>query len=140
MQCPWILLGALGLSSNWRDYVPLALFVTLGPLAVLGVRKFCRLMPETIPRREARPRKPRAGKAPPSQPEYRIVEIATFMNDFQADTACAILKGSGIPAYVRRDDCGGMRPWLRVATGGLRLAVRDVDAQSAASLLREAMQ
>ncbi len=140
MLHPWILLGSLGVSSNWRDYVSLALLVTLGPLAVWGVRKLCRMIPESMPRQEARPRKSHAGKPPPSQPEYRIVEIATFMNDFQADTACAILKGSGIPAYVRRDDCGGMRPWLRVATGGLRLAVRDVDAQSAASLLREAMQ
>ena len=140
MLHPCILLGALGLSSSWRDYVPLALLVTLGPLVVWGVRKLYRMIPETMPRQEARLRKPRARKPPPSQPEYRIVEIATFMNDFQADTACAILKGSGIPAYVRRDDCGGMRPWLRLATGGLRLAVRDVDAQSAASLLREAMQ
>lgn len=133
-----ILTAELDISTSWRDYVPLAVLVTLGPLIVCGVRKLWRAIAD----HKDKPEQPKVvaprDKEPPPEPEFRVVEIATFMNDFQADSACAMLNSAGIPAFIRRDDCGGMRPWLRFATGGLRLTVRDTDAEHAALLLKKA--
>ena len=134
-----IVISQLGVSTSWRDYVPLVLLVTLGPIAVWGLRKLWRSIPEKWDEPVAGNATARRKKRVPPKAQFKVVEIATFTHDMQADSACAMLKSAGIPAFIRRDDCGGMRPWLRVATGGLRIAVRDADAERATSLLRKAM-
>lgn len=118
-----------GASTDWHDYVGLFLFVCIAPLLWFAVRGLWRSIPDQQPERmrTSMPTKPRD--------EFRIVTIATYMNDLQADTALATLETAGIPAFIQRGDCAGMRPWLRLATGGLQLKVTLADAPKAAALL-----
>jgi len=48
-----------------------------------------------------------------------------------------LLAGSGIAAIIEKDDCGGMNPFLQPATG-VRLVVRETDAERAEDILQEA--
>ena len=91
-------------STNWRDYVALVVLLIMAPCVWIVLRKLWRSIPDHQPERKHR-EKPTA-----KNNEYRIVTIATYMNDLQADTACATLKSAGIPAFSQRDDCAGMRP------------------------------
>ncbi len=45
-----------------------------------------------------------------------------------------LLEGCAIDAAIQKDDCGGMLPYLQVATG-VRLMVRAEDRQKAEEIL-----
>ena len=66
-------------------------------------------------------------------PDPDLIQVATYMNRFEAEVAKSALEGAGIQVLLRSDDCGGMRPhlWLR----GVELLVRSEDAKEATELL-----
>lgn len=61
--------------------------------------------------------------------------IRTYISEFPANLAKATLEGSGIDVMLRKDDGGGMRPYLQAATG-IQLLVRQDDAERADKILR----
>ena len=62
-----------------------------------------------------------------------LVTVGTFLNHIEADLAKSALEAAGIDAMILSDDCGGVRPHLWM--GGIRLLVRDDDAQRALEIL-----
>ena len=62
-----------------------------------------------------------------------LVSVGTFLNHIEADLAKSALEAAGIDAMILSDDCGGVRPHLWM--GGIRLLVRDEDAQRALEIL-----
>lgn len=62
-----------------------------------------------------------------------LVVLKTYNSAVEADIDKVRLEEAGIPAMVRTDDCGGMRPhlWLR----GVDLVVRAADRADAQALL-----
>lgn len=66
-------------------------------------------------------------------PDHDLVVLRTYLNGLDAEIDCGRLEAAGLPAMVRSDDCGGMRPhlWLR----GVELVVRAEDRDAAAALL-----
>jgi hypothetical protein len=66
----------------------------------------------------------------------RLVPIASFAFEYQANVAIAFLASNGIFAIVGADDCGRNDSILGAATGGLHVLVRESQAQEAAQLLR----
>ena len=52
----------------------------------------------------------------------RQICIASYLDDMLAEVARTRLEAHGIPAFVARDDCGGMRPHL-ANLGGARLLI-----------------
>jgi len=62
-----------------------------------------------------------------------LVTVGTFLNHIEADLAKSALEAAGIDAMIISDDCGGVRPHLWM--GGIRLLVRDEDAQRALEIL-----
>jgi hypothetical protein len=65
-----------------------------------------------------------------------IVELARFSGEFEAQVAKAHLASVGISATMVTDDGGGAFPNLSMLTGGVRLVVRDEDAEAATEALR----
>ena len=63
----------------------------------------------------------------------RLVVIRTFLNPIDADLAQGALEAAGIDAMVNADDAEGNLPQLW--TGGVRLLVREKDAEQAAEIL-----
>ena len=63
-----------------------------------------------------------------------MVVIRTYTNIVDAEVARAELEAAGIEAFVLSDDAGGMLPSLQIAAG-VRLAVRDEDAEKALAYL-----
>jgi hypothetical protein len=63
----------------------------------------------------------------------RLVVVRTFLNRIDADLAQGALEAAGIDAMVSADDAGGNRPGLWL--GGVRLLVREEDAQEAGKVL-----
>jgi len=63
-----------------------------------------------------------------------LVILKTYVNMLDADIDRVRLEEAGIPAMVRSDDCGGMRPhlWLR----GVELMVRAEDRIDAQAMLQ----
>ena len=64
----------------------------------------------------------------------RPVLIKTFSNEAEADMAQQMLQNAGVPAFVLKDDAGGMEPQLQL-TGGVRLLVGNADAERAREIL-----
>lgn len=62
-----------------------------------------------------------------------LVVIRTFLNAVEAEIAQTALEAAGIPAAVRADDCGGLRPHLQF--GGIALLVRTEDSARAEHVL-----
>lgn len=62
-----------------------------------------------------------------------LVQIAIYVNRFEAEMAKSALEGAGIDVLLRSDDCGGMRPHLWMQ--GVELLVRSEDRERAAELL-----
>ena len=62
-----------------------------------------------------------------------LVTVGTFLNHIEADLAKSALEAAGIDSMILSDDCGGVRPHLWM--GGIRLLVRDDDAQRALEIL-----
>jgi len=65
-----------------------------------------------------------------------LVIIRNYISEIPATMAKMALEGSGIDAMIRKDDCGGMRPYLQVATG-VQLLVRQEDAERAEEILKK---
>lgn len=61
--------------------------------------------------------------------------ITTYSDEMSAETARMALESNGIHAFVSRDDCGGMRTHMQLATG-VRLMIRKADARQAAEILK----
>ena len=60
--------------------------------------------------------------------------IKTFSNEAEAHMAQQMLQEAGVPAFVLKDDAGGMEPHLQL-TGGVRLLVSRADAERAREIL-----
>ena len=63
----------------------------------------------------------------------RLVAVRTFLNRIDADLAQGALEAAGITAMVGADDADGNQPGLWM--GGVRLLVREEDAEEAAQVL-----
>jgi len=63
-----------------------------------------------------------------------IVVLRTFANELEAEIARVVLDAHDIPAFVLRDDAGGMYPSLTFVHG-VRLLVRRDDAEEALAVL-----
>jgi len=72
-------------------------------------------------------------------PATRQICIATFLDDMLAEVARTHLEAHGIPAFVSRDDCGGMQPSM-ANLGGFRLLIDSAHAAEAGELLKQAFQ
>ena len=61
----------------------------------------------------------------------KLITIASFSSDFEAEIAKGKLQSSGIESFIFKDDCGGMRPHM-LLTAGVQLKVieRDLPAYS----------
>jgi hypothetical protein len=64
----------------------------------------------------------------------RLVTIRSFSNAMDADSARQHLESSGIHAFVRKDDYGGMQPYLQAAQG-VFLEVHEKDRKKAGRML-----
>lgn len=64
-----------------------------------------------------------------------LVCIKTCNNRIEAEMDKSLLESEGIQAMVSADDAGGLRPDLLWATGGVRLLVKQEDAERASELL-----
>ena len=65
----------------------------------------------------------------------RQICIATYLDDMLAEVARTRLEAHGIPAFVARDDCGGMRPHL-ANLGGARLLIDSSHEAEAREILQ----
>ncbi len=62
-----------------------------------------------------------------------LVVVRSFLNDIDAELAVSALEAAGIPAMIRRDTCGGVRPHLSLS--GIQVVVRDSDLADANAVL-----
>jgi hypothetical protein len=67
----------------------------------------------------------------------RQICLATYLDDMRAEVARTRLEAHGIPAFVARDDCGGMRPHL-ANLGGARLLIDSAHETEARDILAAA--
>ncbi len=67
--------------------------------------------------------------------EYTQICIATYPDEMSAEVAKTSLVASGIPAFVSKDDCGGMEPHLKMITA-IRLMINAADAVEATDILK----
>ena len=67
----------------------------------------------------------------------RQICLATYLDDMLAEVARTHLEAHGIPAFVSRDDCGGMRPHL-ANLGGVRLLIDSAHETEAREILNQA--
>jgi Putative prokaryotic signal transducing protein len=70
-------------------------------------------------------------------PRLPLVAAGSFGSRIDAELAKALLAEEGIPAFVRADDAGGMRPSLQF-TAGVALIVRAEDLPRARAVLEAA--
>lgn len=64
-----------------------------------------------------------------------LVCVKTYNNRLDAELDKSFLDSEGIQAMISADDAGGLRPDLLWATGGVRLLVKEEDAEKALSIL-----
>lgn len=64
----------------------------------------------------------------------RQICVATYLDDMRAEVARTRLEAHGIPAYVSRDDCGGMQPFM-ANMGGFRLLIDSAREAEAREIL-----
>lgn len=69
-------------------------------------------------------------------PESKQICIAIYRDEMTAEIARSRLEAGGIPAFVSKDDCGGMTPFLRLYTK-IRLMIDSTHEADAAALLDE---
>jgi hypothetical protein len=62
--------------------------------------------------------------------------VAEYPSEIEAEMAVSVLDTEGIGSFISKDDCGGARPWLQPVTG-VKLYVRELDAERAVRILRE---
>jgi hypothetical protein len=70
-------------------------------------------------------------------PRLPLVAAGLFGNRVEAELAKGLLAEEGIPAFVRADDAGGMRPSLQF-TAGVAVIVRAEDLPRARAVLEAA--
>jgi len=63
------------------------------------------------------------------------VEVARFLNEFEARTAAAMLSSIGIESRVVTDNAGGAFPSLSPLSGGVKLVVNRYDEAEARDAL-----
>ncbi|MBU1695024.1 MAG: DUF2007 domain-containing protein [Verrucomicrobia bacterium] len=68
--------------------------------------------------------------------EPNLTCITTYSLEMPAEMARMVLEANGIEAFISKDDCGGMRPYLQAVTG-VRLMVRTSDGKTAAEILEQ---
>ena len=64
----------------------------------------------------------------------KIITVASFNSDFEAEIAKGKLQSSGIDSFIFKDDCGGMRPHM-LLTAGVQLKVSEQDWSEAKNIL-----
>ena len=64
-----------------------------------------------------------------------LVCIKTYTDRLQAELARGLLESNNIKAMVSADDAGGANPALLLATGGVRLLIKEEDIQKAVKVL-----
>jgi hypothetical protein len=69
--------------------------------------------------------------------EQEPVCVGTYPAETLAELAKMRLEANGIESFIASDDCGGMLPFLQ-SSRGVRLCVRESDAESAARILEAA--
>ncbi len=62
-----------------------------------------------------------------------FVVLRTYLTHIEADLLKTVLEAAGIEAFIRSDDCGGMRPHLWM--GGIELLVHADDYAKADEVL-----
>jgi hypothetical protein len=67
--------------------------------------------------------------------DTRLVTIKTYFDRLEAEFAKSLLEAYDVESLIAADDCGGMRPYLGIGSGGARLLVREEDAERALKLL-----
>ncbi|SRR6266568_2678539 len=67
-----------------------------------------------------------------------LVVIASYLRPEEAGMLRGLLESAGIVAVVRDDVLSGVNPFLQVAIGGVKLAVRAADAARALEIVRSA--
>jgi hypothetical protein len=68
--------------------------------------------------------------------EPNLTCLTTYSAEMPAEMARMVLEANGIEAFISKDDCGGMRPYLQPVTG-VRLLVRTSDEKAAAEILKQ---
>lgn len=68
--------------------------------------------------------------------EDNLAAVEKFTSESRANVAKSFLEANGIPAFLSKDDCGGMRPWMSLAFP-IRLMVNLFDLQEAQELLKD---
>jgi hypothetical protein len=63
-----------------------------------------------------------------------MVVLTSFVNELDAQMVVMELQAAGIDAFIRKDDCGGMRPMI-TAQRGIEVMVPVVDAARAAEIM-----
>jgi hypothetical protein len=81
------------------------------------------------------PGSPPTNGEPALEEGERLVPVASFEYEHQANLAVSFLASKGIVAFIAADDCGRTDPVLGIVTGGLRLMVPESQAHEAAMLL-----
>jgi hypothetical protein len=66
------------------------------------------------------------------------VVIASHLRPEEAGMLRGLLESAGIAAVMRDDVLSGINPFLQVAIGGVKLAVRAADAERAQEIIRSA--
>lgn len=66
--------------------------------------------------------------------ENRQICLAAYLDDMLAEVARTRLEAHGIPAFVARDDCGGMQPFM-ANLGGFRLLIDSAHEAEAREIL-----
>jgi hypothetical protein len=67
--------------------------------------------------------------------EEEQVVVGNYENELDAEIAKGHLEASGIPAFIIKDDGGGMLPSLQ-NTEGVRLVVAEIHKEKAGIILR----
>jgi hypothetical protein len=67
--------------------------------------------------------------------EHQII-VGEYENEIDAEIAKGRLKDAGIPAFIIKDDGGGMLPSLQ-DTGGVQLLVAETQRAKAEKILQE---
>jgi Putative prokaryotic signal transducing protein len=69
-------------------------------------------------------------------PETKQICIAIYRDEMTAEIARSRLEAGGIPAFISKDDCGGMIPFLRLYTK-IRLMIDSTHEAEATAILDE---
>jgi len=69
----------------------------------------------------------------------KLITVAIFISDFEAEIAKGKLRSSGIDSFIFKDDCGGMRPHM-LLTAGVQLKVSERDVSEARNALQSEVE